>query len=175
MSFELVKIIRETLGSLSTIAESIEASVESIKRTSGLVSSSLDNRKLRKMADALAKFYFTPVGVRMDIANYINNPTQDNHMALENRLEENREIIKNFSEYVYDDIDSKLFDLPLNNINYLFGMKSKLHLSIYNSRYEIENLSKKDKKKYLKKIAKSFDEFNNKLEETVKNLKKSAV
>ena len=57
MSFELVTVIRETLGSLFTIAESIENSVESIKRTSGSISSSLDNRKLRKIAKAFHLFF----------------------------------------------------------------------------------------------------------------------
>ena len=75
MAFELVTAIREALSSLSTIAESVEKAIESIKRSAGSISEGLESRNLRKIADALANFYFTPVGVRMDIEKYINNPS----------------------------------------------------------------------------------------------------
>jgi hypothetical protein len=170
MSFELVTVIRETLGSLSTFAESIEKTIESIKRSSGSISSSIGNRKLRKIADGLAKFYFTPVGIRMDLENYIKNPNNEKLSALESKLEENQEIIRRFSDFVYHDLDRNLFNLPLSDIDYLFGMKSKLHLAIYDSRYEIEALSDSEKKKYLDETVGSFDEFNHKIEQVIKNI-----
>lgn len=175
MSLELTSVLREALGSLSAIAESLEKTIESIKRTSGSISSSLEKRKLKKISDALAKFYFSPVGIRMDIANYITDPSQDNLYALEHRLEENQELIRNFSEFIYRDMDANIFNLPMSNIDYLFGVKSNLHMAIYNSRYELEGLTSAEKNNYLEETAASFDEFNKQLEETIKKLNESIV
>ena len=83
MNIELAKAIQQVLGSLSTVVESFEKSVESILITSGTISSSLERREVRKIADALALFYFTPVGVRKDLEIFINNPTSENLEILE--------------------------------------------------------------------------------------------
>ena len=175
MSIELVEVIDKVLGALGTIAESIEKATESIIRTSGKISSVLEGRKLRRIADSLAPFYFTPVGIRKDLEIYINKPTNENLDILENKLEENQEIINKFQEFLYDDMDSSLFILPMSNIDYLFGIKSELHREIYNSRYTLEELSSSEKQKFLDEINLSFEKFNQKLEETIKNLSKLEI
>ena len=170
MGIELAKMIEQVLGALATFTESIEKAVKSVKRTSGVVSSGLEKRRVRKIADALAPFYFTPVGIRKDLEIYINDPSHDNLDILERKLEDNQEIIRRFEQFVYQDLDSNLFSLPMSNIDYLFGAKSELYETIYNFRYEVGRLSTFEKQKFLNEIKLSFEKFNRKLEETIKSL-----
>lgn len=170
MAIELAKMIEQVLGALATITESIEKAVKSIKRTSGAVSSGLEKRRVRKIADALAPFYFTPVGIRKDLEIYINDPSPDNIAILERKLEENQEIIRRFEQFVYEDLDSNLFRLPMSNMDYLFGVKSELCQTIFNFRSEVGRLSISEKQEFLEEMRLSFETFNRKLEETIRNL-----
>jgi hypothetical protein len=171
MGIELAKVIEQVLGALATVTESIEKAVKSIRRTSGAVSSGLEKRRVRRIADALAPFYFTPVGIRKDLIIYINDPSDDNFKILERKLEDNQEIIRKFEQLVYGDSDSNLFRVPMSNIDYLFGVKSELWHTIYNFRYEVGRLSPSEKQKFLDEIKLSFEKFNRKLEETIRNLR----
>ncbi len=170
MGIELAKMIEQVLGALATVTESIEKAVKSIKRTSGNISSGLEKRRVRRIADALAPFYFTPVGIRKDLEIYINNPSDDNFEILERTLEDNQEIITRFKQFVYEDLDSNLLRLPMSNIDYLFGVKSDLWNMIYNSRHEVGRLSVSEKQEFLQEMKLSFEGFNRKLEETIRNL-----
>ena len=125
---------------------------------------------MRKIADALALFYFTPVGVRKDLEIFINNPTSENLEILENRLEENQRIIRQFEKLVYHNMKSNRFSIPIKNLDYLLGVKSELHLSIYNSRYDLEKISNSERKEFLGEIKDSFEKFNRELEETINNI-----
>jgi hypothetical protein len=170
MGIELARMIEQVLGALATVTESIEKAVKSIKRTSGVVSSGLEKRRVRRIADALAPFYFTPVGIRKDLEIYINDPSHDNLGILERKLEDSQEITRRFKQFVYENLDSNLFRLPMSDIDYLFGAKSELYETIYNFRYEVEKLSTFEKQNFLDEMKLSFEKFNRKLEETIKNL-----
>ena len=89
---------------------------------------------------------------------------------LENKLRDNQDIIRKFEKLVYDDMDSILFNLPMENIRYLFEQKSNLHFEIMDSRYSLEGLSASQKQKFIDEMNLSFEKFNQKLEETIKNL-----
>jgi hypothetical protein len=170
MGMELAKTVEQVLGALATFTKSLEQSVKSFIRTSGTISSSLEKRRVRKIADALATFYFTPVGMRKDLEIYINDPSHENFELLERKLEDSQEIIRKFERSVYENVDSNLFRLPMSDIDYLFGVKSKLWDSVYRSRYEVGSLSIAEKQEFLDEMKQSFEKFNRKLQETIKNL-----
>jgi predicted esterase YcpF (UPF0227 family) len=171
MALEMIAAVREVLNSLATIAESVEKAIESVKRSAGSISDGLKSRRLRKIGDALSNFYFTPVGVQMEIESYIKNPSRDNLRSLEERLEQNQNMISDVSRILYQDMDSNLFDLPLSSIDYIFGIKSKLHLAIYNAQWDLERMSAEERQSYLTETKNTFDDFNRKLEKVIRNIK----
>ena len=171
MDLGIALVVRETLGSLWKIAESIEKTVESIKRTSESISSSWEQRKIRKIADALASFYFTPVGVRRDLEVFIKYPSYENREILSERLEENQEIISDFKRLVYENMDVGKFELPISDVDFLFGAKSDLWLKIMDSStWDIEQLSHEEKQALLDDMNQSFDDFNEKLEKVIRSI-----
>jgi hypothetical protein len=170
MDIGLAKAITEVLGALGTVTESIEKSIESALRSAKKILDGIEKRRFRKIADSLSLFYFTPVGVRKDLEIYINDPSHDNMHFLENKLRENQDIIRKFEMLVYNDMDSKLFNLPMENIRYLFEQKSYLHYEIMDSRYSLEGLSASEKQKFIDEMNLSFEKFNQKLEKTIKKL-----
>jgi hypothetical protein len=126
MGTELAKTIEQVLGALSAVTESIEKAVKSAKRISESVSSGLEKRRVRRIADALALFCFTPVGIRKDLEIYINAQSHENLHLLERKLEDSQEIIPQFERFAYEDLDARLFRLPMSNLEYIFGVKSEL-------------------------------------------------
>lgn len=173
---DLISTINSALGGLGNVVQGIQNAVKAGIETADLMSDRLTKSRLKKIANALALFYFSPVGIRMDIRNFILDPCPEYETALMAHLNANQQIKADFETIVFADIDSDLFQLPLQELEQVLGGKGRINEFIADlPSFMATERSEDERNAVLKQLDEMFDGFNHKVNEAVQNINELAA